>query len=64
MSPEQVLRDSLPALVDRRSLLRLGLTENTVDRLWRTVQLVRVPTDSKWYASRDEVLSVLQRLER
>ncbi|HWH13295.1 MAG TPA: hypothetical protein VNT51_01005 [Miltoncostaeaceae bacterium] len=65
MSPlvEIVARD-LPPLVDRRRLLRLGLTESTVDHVWRRVPLVRAAGDTKSYASREDVLAVLQEVRR
>lgn len=64
MTPQEVLAEVLPELVDRRRLLRLGLTERTVDHLWRTVALIRVPGDSKTYATRAEVLRVLEEVVR
>ena len=40
------------------------VTEKTIDHLWRRVALVRVPGDSKTYATRDEVLQVLEEVMR
>lgn len=64
MTPRDVLAECLPELVDRRRLLRLGLTEKTVDHLWRRVALIRIPGDSKTYATRAEVLRVLEEVRR
>lgn len=64
MTPRELLAELLPDLVDRRRLLRAGLSERTVDHLWRRVALVRIPGDSKTYATRADVLRVLEEVVR
>lgn len=51
-------------LVHRRQLKALGLTESTIDHVWRRVPLARVDGDTKTYAPRDEVLAILREVVR
>lgn len=60
MTAVEVIAGELRPFVDRRTLLRLGFTESTVDHVWRRVPLVQVAGDTKLYAPRGEVLAVLR----
>ena len=51
-------------LVDRRTLLRLGLTESSVDHIWRRVPLARINGDTKLYARREDVIAAWEEVRR
>lgn len=57
------LQDDLPKWVDRRTLLRLGFSEKSVDHLFRRVALVRLPGDSKVYAQREAILDAVEKID-
>jgi hypothetical protein len=65
MTVTALLMEHLPPLVTRRHLLRLGVSESDVDRIWREVPVLERPGGSRnTYATRAAVLAAWEEVRR